>query len=330
MSRTKKAAMAARRRKRNRPPPNDESAAAAAASAKKPADGAVAAPITNEGDMPKKKFYRARAHCNPLSFNETFDYPTRPDLMDWTEDHYPEHPSLKEDTDEDISSFQSSSMTIRPDVLDVGCGFGGLTMALSAALPDNTILGLEIRAKVAEYVRLRIVAQRKEHPGKYQNCSVMRTNAMKYLPNFFPRAGLDKIFFCFPDPHFKKKNHPRRIISERLLTEYAYLLKPDSGRLYCITDVKDLHDWHLEKCSAHPLFEEMSSLEMENDPCVEIMKNTTEEGKKVKREGKFGHEMYYRVYRRVNEEAGKDAGPGSVTAENFFEDGQFGVEATKK
>lgn len=308
---------------------NHAASAGDTAAAKK---SASSAPITAEGDMPQKKFYRARAHCNPLSFNETFDYPTRPDLMDWTEDFYPEHPALKKDTEEDISSFQSSAMTIHPDVLDVGCGFGGLTMALSSALPNNTILGLEIRAKVTEYVRLRIVAQRKEHPGKYQNCSVMRTNAMKYLPNFFAKGSLEKIFFCFPDPHFKRKNHPRRIVSERLLTEYAYLLKPEVGRLYCITDVKDLHDWHVEKCGAHPLLQELSNEEMEDDPCVALMKSETEEGKKVKREGKFGHEMYYQVYRRVNDEVAttEGAGSGSVTAENFFQVGQFGVEAVKK
>lgn len=287
--------------------------------------GGGAAPITAEGDMPQKKFYRARAHCNPLSFNETFDYPVRPDLMDWTEEHYPAHPSLKEDSPEDASSFQCSSMSVRPDVLDVGCGFGGLTMALATALPNNTIMGLEIRAKVTEYVRLRIVAQRKENPGLYQNCSVMRTNAMKYLPNFFPKASLEKIFFCFPDPHFKRKNHPRRIISERLLTEYAYLLKPGVGRLYCITDVKDLHEWHVAKCDAHPSFREVTEEEMSNDPCVELMKTTTEEGHKVTREGKFGHVMYYKVYRRVDD----DEAAGGVTAENFFEEGQFGVEAAE-
>mmetsp|Transcript_21763 Transcript_21763/g.37365 ORF Transcript_21763/g.37365 Transcript_21763/m.37365 type:complete len:312 (+) Transcript_21763:121-1056(+) len=302
----------------------------------RPGGTAAAAPITSEGNMPQKKFYRARAHCNPLSFNETFDYPTRPDLFDWTEDHYPEHPALNEKEDDDgnndggggFSTFQNNTTTmIQPDVLDVGCGFGGLTMALSPALPDNTILGLEIRAKVTEYVRLRIVAQRKEHPGQYQNCSVMRTNAMKYLPNFFARGSLEKIFFCFPDPHFKRKNHPRRIISERLLTEYVYLLKPGVGRLYCITDVKDLHDWHVEKCGAHPSLVECTLKEMEEDPCVWLMKSETEEGKKVKREGKFGHEMYYRVYRRVDD----GDGVGSlVTADNFFEEGQFGVEGLIK
>ena len=284
--------------------------------------------LTAEGDMPKKKFYRSRAHCNPLSFNETFDYPTRPDFMDWTEEHYPNHPALENNNEEGETLFTMTNNTTaihHPDVLDVGCGFGGLTIALSTALPNNTIMGLEIRTKVTEYVRLRIVALRKEHPGQYENASVMRTNAMKYLPNFFAKASLQKIFFCFPDPHFKRKNHPRRIISERLLTEYVYLLKPNVGRLYCITDVKDLHDWHVEKCGMHPLLEELTEKEMEDDTCVALMKSETEEGKKVKREGKFGHEMYYKVYRRVEM---KDV-TSVVTAENFFEEGQFGVEATR-
>merc|ERR1712029_460703 len=143
----------------------------------------------------------------------------------------------------------------------------------------------------------------------------------KYLPIFFAGASLDKMFFCFPDLHFKKKNHPRRIISERLLTEYVYLLKPEEGRLYCITDVKDLHDWHVEKCGSHPLLVGLSKDEMDSDPCVTLMKTTTEEGKKVKREGKFGHEMYYQVYKRVDEKMNA-TGPGSVTAENFFQEGE--------
>ncbi len=323
-------------------------------------------PITCEGTMPQKKFYRSRAHCNPLSFNEAFEYPTSPELMDWIEDHYPEHPLLKmtiatkhHAATEDNHDYETppsfsflsslSPVNIQPNVLDIGCGFGGLTLALSNALPDHTILGLEIRTKVTEYVRLRILAHRKEHHtnGLYQNCSVLRTNAMKYLPNFFTKASIEKIFFCFPDPHFKRKNHPRRIISERLLSEYTYLLKPNVGRLYCITDVKDLHLWHVEKCGKHPLLQELTDEEMEEDVCVKLMKSETEEGKKVIREGKFGHEMFYRVYRRLEaedeemkeEKMKKDEeletlakvgkcglGSGTVTAESFFVEGQFGVE----
>lgn len=247
-------------------------------------------PITAEGEYPQKKFYRSRAHCNPLSHNDTFDYPLTPSDFDWTESHYPQ-----------------LAKGVVPDVLDIGCGFGGLTLALATLLPDSVILGMEIRAKVTEYVRLRIVASRKEHAGSYQNASVMRTNSMKYLPNYFPKSSTSKLFFCFPDPHFKRKNHVRRIISDRLLTEYAYILKP-GGRLYCITDVKELHEWHLDKCNAHALFRKLSDEELKDDPCVEAMRTETEEGKKVER---AGTEKYYAVYERIEE-------PPQVTAENFF------------
>ena len=57
---------------------------------------------------------------------------------------------------------------------------------------------------------------------------------MRYLPNYFRKGQLEKIFFCFPDPHFKAKNHRRRIISLALLSDYAHFLRP-GGRLYTIT-----------------------------------------------------------------------------------------------
>ena len=57
---------------------------------------------------------------------------------------------------------------------------------------------------------------------------------MRYLSNYFYKSQIDKIFICFPDPHFKAKNHRRRIISHELLSEYAYFLKP-GGRLYTVT-----------------------------------------------------------------------------------------------
>jgi tRNA (guanine-N7-)-methyltransferase len=150
-----------------------------------------------------------------------------------------------------------------PTVLDIGCGFGGLTLALASLLPNDVILGMEIRAKVTEYVRLRIVAARKKGfdskptvssapptaattvsvarpadstsndsgketssttvlPSKhhdYINCAVMRTNSMKFLPHYFERGSIR--FFWFPDPHFKRKNHARRIVATRVLAEYT-------------------------------------------------------------------------------------------------------------
>jgi tRNA (guanine-N7-)-methyltransferase len=51
---------------------------------------------------------------------------------------------------------------------------------------------------------------------------------MKTLPHFFKRQQLSKMFFLFPDPHFKRKKHKARIISPTLLSEYAYYLR-DGG-----------------------------------------------------------------------------------------------------
>jgi tRNA (guanine-N7-)-methyltransferase len=59
-------------------------------------------------------------------------------------------------------------------IVDVGCGFGGLTVALAGLFPDKLVVGMEIRAKVCEYVRLRIQALRDELPGSYQNAACLR------------------------------------------------------------------------------------------------------------------------------------------------------------
>ena len=41
-------------------------------------------------------------------------------------------------------------MQRRVEVLDIGCGYGGLLLALSALLPDTLIVGMELRVKVKE------------------------------------------------------------------------------------------------------------------------------------------------------------------------------------
>jgi tRNA (guanine-N7-)-methyltransferase len=120
-------------------------------------------------------------------------------------------------------------------------------------------------------------------PGTtYQNVSCIRANTMKFLPNFFTKHQLKKIFLCFPDPHFKARKHKARIVSSTLNAEYAYALAP-GGKVYTITDVEDLHEWMVERFEAHPSFERVSDAEVEADECVAVMREETEEGKKVTR-----------------------------------------------
>lgn len=74
---------------------------------------------------------------------------------------------------------------------DIGCGYGGLLITLSPLFPEKLILGMEIRVKVSDYVMDRITALRSQHPGEYQNIACLRTNAMKYLPNYFKKGQVE-------------------------------------------------------------------------------------------------------------------------------------------
>ena len=183
-----------------------------------------------------------------------------------------------------------------------------MAVALSTLAPTKLTLALEIRPKVAEFVRRRIESLRRQHSGQYDNVACLRYNAMLHLPNLLPKASLEKIFFCFPDPHFKAKNHRRRIVSEPLLAEYAYVLK-EGGLLYAITDVEELHKWHVARLDAHNCFEKVDL--RDDDPYVNAITRETEEGKKVSRQG--GHmqdgSKYAAVYKRVRFEGAVELWP---------------------
>lgn len=142
--------------------------------------------------------------------------------------------------------------------------------------------GMEIRVKVSDYVKDKISALRSQNPGAFTNVACLRGNAMKYLPNFFRKGQLSKMFFLFPDPHFKKSKHKWRIINETLLAEYAYVLRV-GGRIYTVTDVEDLFDWEVYHLSSHPLFRRLSQEEQEEDPVVPKLFESSEEGQKVSR-----------------------------------------------
>lgn len=301
------------------------------------------------------------------------------------------------------------------EVVDIGCGYGGLLVGLAPLLPDTLMVGeyteqfprmgraryckiqelticliittgMEIRTQVLEYLTTRINVLRQQQlqlqqqqkstssaspsatsppqptapfettpsepqpttapspspstsstaapttviPGGYQNISALRTNTMKFLPNFFARSQLSKIFICFPDPHFKARKHKARIVSPALNAEYAFVLRP-GGLLYTITDVEEYHRWILrhfvkrnksakaedggeeEQASedeeeaederegngdtgVKELWERVSDEELEKDPCVGVMREETEEGKKVTRNK---GNKYVAVFRRL-------------------------------
>ncbi|CAM4733346.1 hypothetical protein PO909_021025 [Leuciscus waleckii] len=234
--------------------------------------------------MPQKRYYRQRAHSNPMA-DHTFQYPVCPQEMDWAS-LYPQF-------------FREGNGSAQVEFADIGCGYGGLLVRLSELFPDRLILGLEIRVKVSDYVQDRIRSLRSAEPGRYQNISCLRSNAMKYLPNFFTKGQLSKMFFLFPDPHFKKTKHKWRIISPTLLAEYAYTLRV-GGLVYTNTDVEEVHDWIVTHFRDHPLFTRVSDEQLADDIIIGHLGTCTEEGKKVQRNG---GKNFLAVFRRVEDPA---------------------------
>ncbi|PVU90544.1 hypothetical protein BB561_004833 [Smittium simulii] len=242
------------------------------------------------------------------------------------------------------SNSSEDGQVKKVEFADIGCGYGGLLVALAPLFPDTLMLGMEIRTKLVNYLQKRIEVLRtiqdnlenvsessagletsdkadKEQEdtennndaefleiqksgettklvaGKYNNIGVIRMNAMKYLPNFFEKGQLSKIFFLFPDPHFKKRKHKARIISPTLLAEYAYATKI-GGILYTVTDVEDLHIWMKSHLDSFPLFEYIPEIELASDEVVNCVYNSTEEGKKVSRNN---GQKFLACYRRIED-----------------------------
>jgi len=280
---------------------------------------------------PRKRDHRQRAHSNPFS------------------DHYITYPISPE------------AYGRKVDMVDIGCGYGGLLFELSAKFPDKTILGMEIRTKLVDYVQQKIEYLRSLHHASsnapietpsncgsnvtkeitekvrdtaqeegpsnmpntttrsitsdsgvsddqryaqigekagaerkaldtsaFSNIHVVKTNSMKFLPNYLPKTSIEKMFILFPDPHFKKKKHKARIISPFMLDIYHYVLK-DNGLLYISTDVEELFIYMVECIGSNPMFARVPQHVEEKDSLFNVIVETTEESRKaeMKRSRKF-------------------------------------------
>ena len=96
--------------------------------------------ITSKNELnrkPQKKYYRQRAHTNPLA-DHSFDYPVKP--SDWKK------------CCNSMYNLPENQTSKKVTFADIGCGYGGLLVSLSKMFPDNLALGMEIRVKVSDYV----------------------------------------------------------------------------------------------------------------------------------------------------------------------------------
>uniref|UniRef100_A0A8C8C6V8 tRNA (guanine(46)-N(7))-methyltransferase n=1 Tax=Oncorhynchus tshawytscha TaxID=74940 RepID=A0A8C8C6V8_ONCTS len=165
-----------------------------------------------------------------------------------------------------------------------GCGQRMLAQKmgrqLSLLFPNQLILGLEI------CVRLRPRPYPLPACFSYGNVACLRCNTMRYLPNFFSKGQLSKMFLLFPEPHFKKTQAQVADVSPTLLAEYTYTLK-EGGLVYTNTDMEEVLHWMVKHFSEHPLFTRVPTQNWYDDAHFEqLMMSSSEEGKKVQRNGR--------------------------------------------
>lgn len=111
-----------------------------------------------------------RAHINPLN-STPYPYPPHHSYVDW-KGHFPLHfggtqqDSLKPYANTvDYPSFYEKPRDYdlkgkTVEVIDIGCGYGGLLFALAPVFPDKLILGMEIRDKLVNFVSEKIRGMR--------------------------------------------------------------------------------------------------------------------------------------------------------------------------
>lgn len=249
-----------------------------------------AVPQIDLGEAPKwtRLPIRTRPHRNPLADNDDV------------------HPECPEEVVERLPEMYPGMVSNgkRIEFADVGCAFGGMLFELAPLFPETLMLGLEIRSKVVEFAQGKALEMRRNAGPQhhhYNNVWYEQLNVMKFGSNYFEKAQLSKLFFTYPDPHWKKKNIRRRIISPALVQEYAYWLRV-GGLLYTVSDVEELETWMVECLDACPLFRRLTPQEIANhspnhSKIVEIVTSSSEDAQRTQRKKL---EKHFAVHIRVN------------------------------
>ncbi|EKF31887.1 tRNA (guanine-N(7)-)-methyltransferase, putative,methyltransferase, putative [Trypanosoma cruzi marinkellei] len=227
---------------------------------------------------------RTRPHRNPLAENL---------------DAHPDNPL---ELQARCADFYPAMRNPVVEFVDVGCAFGGMLFALSQEYPDACMLGLEIRPKVVKFAQEKTLGLREANSdSSHHFCNLWfeQMNVMKFGSNCFRKGQLRVLFFCYPDPHWKKKNIRRRIISPGLVHEYAYWLRI-GGLLFTVSDVEELEQWMISCLDGCPLFRRLSEEELQSDSMTrKVLSYATNASEDAQRTERKGLQKHYAVYLRV-------------------------------
>ncbi len=120
-----------------------------------------------------------------------------------------------------------------PIVLELGCGKGDYTIALSRIYPNRNFIGVDIKG--ARLWRGAKTATEEQMP----NVAFIRTR-IELIDQFFAPDEVSEIWITFPDPQPKKPM--KRLTSPRFLDVYRRFVV-DGGTVHLKTDSQELYEY---------------------------------------------------------------------------------------
>jgi len=141
------------------------------------------------------------------------------------------HPDLKEA----ITHYFNANKLF---TIEIGCGHGDYSLVLAQQFPDRNFIGLDVKGAriyqgAAKALKLSL-----------NNVAFIIAKAEK-LNEIFQQKSVEEIYIPFPDPHFRRANQNRRLISQYFLNVYKQLLT-NSGLIHFKTDNQLLYDYAIK------------------------------------------------------------------------------------
>lgn len=133
------------------------------------------------------------------------------------------------------SDFFSDAL---PITLELGCGRGEYTLALSGAQRERNFLGMDVKgARLWRGAKLSAM-QAPRRVGFLRG-------RIETLGALFGEAEIDEIWITFPDPQLKARREKKRLTSPGFLYLYSGILRRE-GRIHLKTDSDELYSYTRE------------------------------------------------------------------------------------
>ena len=140
----------------------------------------------------------------------------------------------------------------RPLEIDLGCGDGTFTAAMSRLHPERDFLAVErLKGRVEKTARKILSA-------KSPNAKVLRLESAYTVAWLLPTAGVSRLHLLCPDPWPKKRHHKNRLInSEEFLSGLERILEPGVGEFLLKSDHEEYFQNAVENFATRPAFERL-------------------------------------------------------------------------